>query len=88
MYVVVVSDWRFPKLYGCAVSDDGLYCSNPSALVDPIRFKTADAARQDARFRLAATRVNGEGRGHGIMHTVMTEAAWLRHADKRIRKSA
>ena len=83
MFYVIITDKRFEKLYGCAVSDDGLYCSHPTALVKPIKFRDAESAISDARFRVAATRVNGEGNGHGIMHGVMSETAWIRNAVAR-----
>ena len=83
MFVVVISDPRVGKLYGCALANDGFYIDHPVALAEHCRFMDALDARSEARFRTAASRINGEGRGHGIMHTVMDEAKWLAYAHRR-----
>lgn len=94
-WVVVLSDWRFARMFGFALGNGGNYIGEPNSHETPLSeeapvlFRTEDDAISCARDSVKMSR-GMEGRmGLGVMHTVMLRDEWLKYrANQKVRHAS
>lgn len=89
-WVVVLSDWRFAKMYGHALGNTGNYIDEETEDEGLVIFDDKEAANECAResVRMPRGAATGSPRMNlGAMHTVMRAGEWRIYAkERKVRK--